>query len=160
MKDSVRIIDIHEKRLVGCKIETSLNKNKNKELWQRFMPRLNEIENKLDNNFFSIQIYDPKLEFKNFTPYTIFVIWAAVETRNQSELPSGMNQLFIPEGKYAVFTHVGTAVESFLTTQYIYGVWLPESKFQLDERPHFQIMEPDYDPNDPNAKETFWVPVK
>ncbi len=160
MKDSVRIIDISEKRLVGCKKIASLNDNINKELWKKFMPRLNEIQNKLDSNYLSIQIYDPKLKFENFTKYTIFANWAAVEVIDHYEIPDGMESLIIMGGKYAVFTHYGTAKDVFKTTQYIYGIWLPRSKFKLDERPHFQIMESDYNPNDPNAKETFWVPVK
>ncbi|MCD6544535.1 MAG: GyrI-like domain-containing protein [Flavobacteriaceae bacterium] len=160
MKDSVRIIDVSEKRLVGCKKMASLNDDINKELWQGFMPRLNEIQNKLDSNYLSVQIYDLKLEFRNFTQHTIFANWAAVEVNDVSELPSGMDKLIIPKGKYAVFIHVGTAKEAFFTTQYIFKDWLPASKFQLDNRPHFQIMESDYNPNDPNAKETFWIPIK
>ena len=154
------IIIISQKKLAGCKIKASLNENKNKELWEKFMSRLNEIKNKTDKSYLSVQIYNPLLEFNEFTPSTLFDNWASVEVKDYSDLPFGMETLTIPTGKYAVFVHYGLAKDVFKTTQYIYEFWLPESKFELDDRPHFQIMESDYSPNDPNAKETFWIPIK
>lgn len=160
MKAHIEIIDISNKILVGKKIKMSLINDRTSVLWKNFKSQLFLIENRVDTNFYSIQIYNPDLSFKDFNSNTIFENWAAVEVIDHFEIPDGMESLIIKEGKYAVFTHYGTAKDVFKTTQYIYGDWLPKSKFQLDERPHFQIMESDYNPYDPNAKETFWVPVK
>jgi AraC family transcriptional regulator len=61
---------------------------------------------------------------------------------------------------YAVFTHRGPASTFARTAGYIYGVWLPASDYMLDARPHLAVMGPDYDPQDPEAEEEVWVPVR
>ncbi len=159
MKDRVRIVDISDKILIGKKIKMSLTNDRTSVLWKSFKSQLFMIENRVDTSFYSIQIYSPDLNFKEFNSNIIFENWAAVEVIDHFEIPDGMESLIIKEGQYAVFTYYGTAKDAFKTTQYIFEVWLPGSKFQLDVRPHFQLMESDYRPNDSNAKETFWVPV-
>lgn len=147
-------------KLVGYKIRASLNENKNSWLWQKFMPRLKEIKYRSNENLLSVQIYNSQLKLEKFTPATLFDNWASAEVKDISNIPHGMSILIIPEGKYSVFTYYGMAKDALKFSRYIFEEWLPRSKYQLDERPHFQIMESDYNPNDPNAKETFMVPVK
>jgi AraC family transcriptional regulator len=44
---------------------------------------------------------------------------------------------------------------------YIFREWLPNSnKYELDSREHFEVLPPDYDAQDPDAREQFWIPVK
>jgi AraC family transcriptional regulator len=160
MKNSVEIIDISEKKLVGTKIKMSLTNDKTFTLWKNFKSQLSTISNKVNTNSYSIQIYSSDLNFKDFNPNTIFTNCAAVEVSNHFKIPDGMELFIIPKGKYAVFTHKGIAKDAFKTTQYIFEEWLPTSDYLLDSRSHFQIMESDYKPDDPNAKETFWVPVR
>ena len=160
MKNNVEIIDISDKKLIGTKIKMSLTNDKNFTLWKNFKSQLTTISNRVNSNFYSVQIYRPDLDFKDFNANTIFENCAAVEVSDHLEIPESMESLIIPEGKYAVFTHNGLAKDAFKTTQYIFEDWLPKSKYQLDKGLHFQIMESDYRPDDPNAKETFWVPIK
>ncbi|RLD79866.1 MAG: GyrI-like domain-containing protein [Bacteroidetes bacterium] len=109
MKDRVEIIDISDKILVGKKIKMSLTNDRTSVLWKNFKSQLFMIKNRADTNFYSIQIYNPDLNFKEFNSNTIFENWAAVEVIDHFEIPDGMEPLIIKEGKYAVFTHYGMA---------------------------------------------------
>lgn len=160
MNTSFEIIDIQEKILVGKKIKMSLSNDKTLVLWKDFKSGISVIHNRLNSNFYSVQIYDSDLNFVDFKADTIFETWASVEVIDHSKIPDGMEQLIIPKGKYAVFLHKGTAKEAFKTNSYIFGTWLPKSKYQLDDRPHFQVMELHYKPDDPESIEMFWIPVR
>ncbi|ANE51320.1 GyrI-like domain-containing protein [Flavisolibacter tropicus] len=155
-----RIEHIDDRKLVGLRIRTSMDKQATFRLFSTFMPRRREPENRLNANTYSVEIYDADLAFHTFTPATEFEKWAAVEVKAFGILPEDMEALTIPAGTYAVFLYKGLAKDFAKTAQYIYGTWLPQSKYELDSRPHFEIMSPAYRPDDPNAEEEIWVPVR
>ncbi|WP_186757211.1 GyrI-like domain-containing protein [Echinicola salinicaeni] len=153
-----RIIHSQEKHFIGMHLNMSLSENKTFELWKRFMPRRKELEVHLGNELFSIDVY-PEDYFKAYDPSLVFQKWAAVEVAIGYTFPEGMEALTTPEGLYAAFVHKGLASEGAKTYQYIFNVWLPQSKYQLDERPHFAVMGDKYKNDDPNSEEEIWVPV-
>ena len=155
-----RIEEIPKKYLVGMRIETSLAKDETAELWKAFMPRRNEIPNKFSPGYYSVQIFPESLDFKDFNENVLFEKWAAIEVSDLNAVPEGMESHTLGGGKYAVFIHKGAAHTFPKTYQYIYGVWLPKSDFELDKREHFEFMGADYRPDDDNAEEEVWVPIK
>ena len=155
-----RIITIPEKKLVGKRIWMSLSANQTAELWQSFMPRRKEIRNKLNAELISIEVYDQSLDFKDFNPTTEFEKWAAVEVSEFDTVPAGMETLILTEGLYAVFIYRGAANNSASFFQYIFGTWLPQSGYILDQRAHFEVMGEKYKGNDPTSEEEIWIPVK
>lgn len=157
--DEPTILTISERKLVGMKIRTSLAENRTFELWNKFHPRLKEISNLKNSDLYSIQVFDEDLEFSRFTPQTAFEKWAAAEVESFDEIPEGLETYTIPAGKYAIFIHRGLPSEFPETSRYIFGEWLPNSGFELDNRPHFEIMNENYRPDDPLAEEEVWVPV-
>lgn len=76
--------------LIGMRVELSLSDDRTRALWQRFRPRVREIENRLGNSFFSVQCYPPGFRMENFTPATRFERWAAVEVAATGDIPAGM----------------------------------------------------------------------
>ncbi len=70
-----------------------------------------------------------------------------------------METFCIPEGQYAVFHYKGSSADSSIF-QYIFGEWLPKSGYELDDRPHFEILGAQYKNNDPESEEEIWIPVK
>jgi AraC family transcriptional regulator len=38
--------------------------------------------------------------------------------------------------------------------------WLPASGYELDDRPHFEILGERYKNNDPDSEEELWFPVR
>ena len=154
-----KIVTLPAKKLIGYSIEMSLLDNQTQTIWQLFMPRLKEIKNAVSADLFSLQNY-PENYFTNFTPETIFTKWAAVEVKDFENIPEGFKKLEITGGKYAVFLHKGNTEMFAKTAQYIYTEWLPNSGFQLDNKPHFEVLGDNYlGHENPESEEEIWIPV-
>ena len=119
------------------------------------MPRRKEILNAVENKFYSLQVY-PADFFQSFDIKKEFTKWAGLEILSENTIPKGMSLLTIPGGKYAVFTHVGPDTSIF---QQIYGAWIPNSAYNLDDRPHFELLDEHYKKGDPYSKEEIWIPI-
>ena len=133
--------------------------NKTFELWQSFMPGRKEIQNSIGTELYSIQVYDP-LYFNNFNPNTEFEKWAAIEVADYNTVPAEMETIILAGGLYAVFLHKGPASSGPVTFGHIFGTWLPDSDFLLDNRPHFEILGEKYKNEDPDSEEEIWIPVR
>lgn len=153
-----RIETLAEKKLIGKQIQMSLTANKTPQLWQRFMSRRKEIKNNIDSNLYSINSYDP-LYFDNFNPNATFEKWAAIEVSDFNTIPDEMETITLTGGLYAVFLYKGLNSNTEIF-QYIFGTWLPNSEYILDNRPHFEILGEKYKNNDPNSEEEIWIPIK
>ena len=158
MKFSIKTIS--EKYLVGMNTKMSLAENKTRDLWRVLMPRRSEIRNRVDRLCYSMQIYNGLIDFSKFTPSTIFTKWAAFEVEKFTDVPEGMETHILSGGEYAVFIHKGTPATFPQTMRYIFGEWLPSSKYKLDDREHFEILEETNDRTDPNAEEEVWIPIR
>lgn len=154
-----RIETLKEKKFVGKKLKMSFAGNKTFELWRDFMPRRNEIKNKIGDELYSIEIY-PEGFFENFDPNEEFEKWAAVEAANFENVPGEMEIFTLPEGIYAVFIYRGKASAAASFYQNIFGNWLPNSEFVLDTRPHFAVMGEKYENDSDDSEEEIWIPVK
>ncbi|MEO7174863.1 MAG: hypothetical protein ABIV51_03420 [Saprospiraceae bacterium] len=66
---------------IGKKIITRLANNDTRDLWQSFMPLRTSIPNRISEDLFSIEIYDPQLDFFLFDSQSPFEKWAAVEVQ-------------------------------------------------------------------------------
>lgn len=139
--------------------EMSFLQNTTRALFQSFMPRRNEIVNKKLDSIYCIQNY-PHDFFKNFNPSAPFEKWAAIEVTDTHDVPASMESLVIPEGLYAVFLFKGKASEAKGFFQNIFTSWLPSSEFELDHRPHFEILGAKYINDSPDSEEEVWIPIK
>jgi len=127
------------------------------ELWSSFMSRRKEIRNAIGTDLFNVQINPENFDFQPNTP---FVKWAAVEVSGLEEIPNDMEALEIQEGLYAVFNYKGDQQGAATFFNSIYTEWLPNSDYELDNRPQFEILGEKYKNNDPNSEEEIWIPVK
>jgi AraC family transcriptional regulator len=130
------------------------------ELWRGFRVVRPTIEGRIGGETYSVKVYNASYSFTAFDPAAEFDKWAAVAVNGDVEVPDGMETLMIPAGRYAEFIHVGPAVTAPKTFGYIFGEWLPSSEFELDPRPHFEILPEGYDPFDESAKEKVLIPVR
>lgn len=157
------IREIAPRTLMGMRIETNLISQapQTVAMWRSFKPRVKEIAHRIENGFYSVQVYST--DFASFTPQTTFEKWAMIEvSSNEKEntvIPDNMGTLTVG-GKYAVFMHKGLPQDFPKTSAFIFGEWLPQSGFSLDDRAHFEIIPHDAVPNDPNAEEEVWIPIK
>jgi AraC family transcriptional regulator len=153
-----RIEISEEKKLVGKRLVMSFADYRVGELWQSFMPRLNEIGSKVSNDLISMAIYKPG-HFAAFDLANKFEKWAAVAVSDLENIPDGMETFVLPGGLYAVFDYKGSNTDNTVY-QYIFGTWLPDSDYILDDRPHFEILGEKYKNNDPTSEEEIWIPIK
>jgi AraC family transcriptional regulator len=154
-----RIQNSPEKKLVGKRGTMSFSNNTTGELWKSFMQRQKEIKNNIGNDLYSIQLYGSQF-FANFNPNATFEKWAAIEVTDFEVIHDEMETFILPGGLYAVFFYKGAASEAAETFRYILQTWLPASGYELDNRPHFEILGAKYKNNDPDSEEEIWIPIR
>jgi len=156
MKPSIE--QLSEKKLIGLHVTMSLAKNKTGDLWKNFMQRRKEITNNLSNDLISLQVYN-SIYFQDFKPTTTFEKWATTEVSDFNAVPKGMDAFVLESGLYAVFNYKGSSTNTDIY-QYIFGVWLKNSEYLLDDRPHFEVLGKNYKNADPSSEEEIWIPIK
>lgn len=147
-----------EKLIVGIHLSMSLAENRTGELWKNFMPRRHEISQAVNEDFISLQVYAPN-HFIEFSPTRQFTKWAGIEVSEVQSIPEGMEYFTIPEGLYASFHYKGSSTDTSIFS-HIFGTWLPQSDYSLDDRPHFEVLGKHYKNNDVNSEEEIWIPIK
>jgi AraC family transcriptional regulator len=155
-----RIETISEKKLIGKRLRTSFSNDKTKELWQSFMPRRKEILNSLSSDLISLQIYDESFGISEFNPNNEFEKWALSEVLDFDNMPENMEGFTLMEGLYAVFLHKNAISTPEKTFGFIYGAWIPNSEYELDNRPHFEVLGEKYRNNDISSEEEIWIPIR
>lgn len=153
-----RIETIDPKKLVGKSLRMSFAENRTPELWKSFMPRRREISNAVSTDLISMQIFGPSYDFND--PAAEFTKWAAVEVGDFDVFPADFGTFLFPGGLYTVFPHKGGPATAPKAFGYIFGVWLPASGYQIDDRPHFELLGEKYKNNDPDSEEEIWIPIK
>jgi len=156
----VRIAQLPKKILIGKSLRMSLTDNKTPQLWRSFMTQKTSVKNAIGTDLYSIQVYDEEHSFENFNPDSEFTKWAAIEVENHNNIPNGFSSFVINNGLYAVFVHKGTISEFPKTMQFIFGHWLPSSMFELDRRPHFEVLGEKYKNGSPDSEEEVWIPIR
>jgi AraC family transcriptional regulator len=149
-----KTIHSSEKKVIGTQSTMRRNQYGNIiALWKRFMPQKIKIKNSVNDELIAMQVYSDFSTLKKS-----FDIWACVEVSSLEALPEGMTGYTIPEGAYAVFLHKGTNAAA--TYHQIMSQWLPNSSFEIDDRPHFQVMGEMYKNGSPDSEEDFYVPIR
>ncbi|MDN3641389.1 GyrI-like domain-containing protein [Lutimonas halocynthiae] len=154
-----RIEKLEKKLLCGLSLKMSFTDNKTYELWSSFMPLRKKVTNAASTDLYSMQIYGEILDYNKLNPTSTFTKWAAVEVKDHSKIPEELFPYELNEGLYAVFIHKGTPQDFPKTFAYIFENWIPNSKYEVDYREHFELIPETYKPDDPNAKEEVWIPI-
>lgn len=122
------------------------------------MPSRLKITNALNAVLISMSVYSLTY-YANFNPANEFEKWAAIELSDFNEVPHEMEIVVLESGLYTVFHYKGSSADTCIF-QYIFSTQLPKSKYQLDNRPHFEVLGENYKNNDPNSEEEIWIPIK
>ncbi len=154
------IIEIEDKKLVGMRLEMSLEADKTRQLFSAFMPRRHEVDHRLNHDVFDLKVY-PQNFFTNISLSSIYSKWALVEVSkfDELQLPAGMEAFHLKGGIYAVFDlkKMESQPNPFA---YIFNKWLPESGNILENRPHFDLLKNIKKKNDPDREEEIWIPIQ
>jgi AraC family transcriptional regulator len=156
----LRLQTIPPKKLIGNCLRMSFSDNRTFELWKSFMPRRNQITDRVNDELISMQIYPAGFDFGHFNPIIEFDKWAAVEVYDFEHQPQELHNFTIPGGLYAIFKHKGTPADAPKTFGYIFGNWLPQSDYSIDSRPHFEVLGEKYKNDSPDSEEEIWIPVR
>ena len=158
----LRIQNLSKKKLIGKqrKMTFATISQETVALWKQFMPLQKRINNNVDANFYSLQVYDSLLKVNRIKGSDELTKWALVEVLDFNEIPESMEQFDLEGGLYAVFLHKGLGSEFSKTMHYIFGVWLPNSEYILDHCPHFELLGEKYKNNHPESEEEVWIPIK
>ena len=153
-----RITTLNEKKVIGKRLTMSFADYKPAELWKSFMPRRKEITNNLTNDLIAVTVYKPN-HFANFKPTNEFEKWATAEVTDFDNVPTDMEPFILSGGLYAIFDYKGSSNDHSIY-EYIFRTWMPNSDYDLDERPHFEILGDKYKNSDPTSEEEIWIPIK
>lgn len=124
-------------------------------LWSGFRPYRENIKNRTSDESFGIyESYEEDGDDVHFT----YVCCAVVE--NFDSIPEGMLKRELPEQLYAKFIHKGSVSHLDKTLKYIWGSWLPKSKFDYEEKPDFELYPPNYNVMDPQCEMAIHIPIK
>ena len=153
-----QISTIPAKTLIGMSTEMSLTDNKTFRLFSLFMPRRKELSTLVDEQVYDLRVY-PEGYYQPFSPANTFTKWAAVEVSGTDTIPEGMKSFSLPAGEYAIF-HLKGSIKDNSPFQYIFSQWLPNSGYQLDNRPHFDMMSTLQKRDSPEFEQKIFIPIK
>ncbi len=155
----LRTENSREMKIIGMRHSMSLVNNTTGELFRTFMQRRNEIQNRAGSDLLCVQNF-PEGYYRAFNPATTFEKWAAAEVTSFALVPNEMETAIVPAGLYAVFLFKGTPANAGPFFQNIFMNWFPSSEYELDIRPHFDVLGSKYKNNDPESEEEIWIPIK
>lgn len=120
------------------------------------MPVKNKILNNVNTDMISMQVYSEAIRLGELNQ--AFEKWAAVEVSDFENVPEGMESFVLEGGEYAVFDYKGLNTDPQIFI-YIFGTWLPNSNYQIADRPHFEVLGEKYKNGDPDSEEEIWIPI-
>lgn len=156
---AVRFVTYNEIKLMGIKIETSLENNRSAvdipALWETFHKNAihERIPGKVNPEVY-YGLYTNLDYYNNFS----FVICSQVESLDS--IPDGMFGKTLPATSYAVFTAKGPLPEKLINTwRYIYANWFPNSDYERNKSDDFERYdERSHDPENPSVD--IYIPIK
>ena len=158
MQAEIRLVQ--EKKLVGKGLLMSLTDDKTEQLWRSFMPGLKNISSLSGPDLYSLQVYPEDYFIKDFDPEATFQKWALAEVDSFENIPKDMETFILPGGLYAVFIHKGGPAKAMETFEYIFNEWLPVSGYEMDARPHFEVLGDKYRGDHPDSEEEIFIPIR
>ncbi len=114
-------------------------------LWQRLRALLGRIPGQVGRAIYGVRCNDDTAGNLDYV--------CGVEVADLSSLPSDLHRLRIPEQRYLVFAHRGSARDASRTWHAIWNHWLPQSGHTALPAPDFEHAEPG------RADMEIWVPV-
>ncbi|MBP1991920.1 GyrI-like domain-containing protein [Paenibacillus eucommiae] len=120
--------------VVGMRVDTRMVENQIPELWQKFLPRMDEIVHRTNHHdTYGISEYSDNYVDEFFT------YWACAPVNSIEVVPDGMISKTIQGALYVVVTHKGKLESMGKAFEFIHNTWLPNSGYQLDEKDSFEL---------------------
>ena len=144
--------------LVGKRCRMSLTDDQTPRLWGSLMSEQTSWPDRSDDILYHVDVY-PDLEyFESFNPVRTFDRWACLKPSSSSN--QAYDLLEIPAGKYAKFRYKGHPKKAGLAYGYLFNEWLPNSGYELADRPHLALMGSKYINDSDESEEELWIPLR
>lgn len=155
------IIVFQAKYVAGFRFKMSIENNNSVAMWEKFnMQLLNQKEIPLYNYRYSIYEANDTCQANTFNKSSQTTAFIGIEIPNGFNIPNGMQMKKICSGKYAKFMHKGTVESLIYTYRYIWGVWFPQSGFQLADRDDFECYTERFlGPKNENSQIDIYFPI-
>lgn len=128
--------------VVGMRCTTSIKNNTIPDLWRSFLPRMDEIKNKISPEIaLGVCEIGQDLKLEDLHEENEFSELVCIEVSSDRDIPRDMVSSQIPAQTYAVFTHKGTTGTLQTTYDYIYGTWLLKSDYELTLNYNFELYD-------------------
>jgi AraC family transcriptional regulator len=149
------IVDHPQTKLIGIAAQYQSDDLQLPKLWSAFKPVKDQIQNRLGQQYFGI--YEHYQETND--EHVQFTYICAVAVANLKHIPPGMVSRELPPQRYAKFTHKGPITQLQQSLKYIWGSWLPKSKYQYLEKPDFELYLPNFNITDPQSEVYLHIPI-
>ena len=126
-----------------------------KKLWSAFRPYKDSIPNRVGSDVFGI--YE---EYQESDEGNEFTYVCSVQVSDYSDIPQGMVQRDIASQLYARFDHKGPIASLEDTLKFIWGSWLPKSKFEYVAKPDFELYAAGFNDANPENVLQIFIPIK
>jgi AraC family transcriptional regulator len=123
-------------------------------LWDRFIQRAGEIADVVPGVHYGIGVDDRRDGDPGFL-YT-----AGMGVATVGNVPTGMNVVTVPAGRYAVFTHRGPVTHFAKTIVAVWNQWLPQSGLKARPAPDFESYDRRFKLNSPDSEVDLYVPIE
>ncbi|ERK29318.1 AraC family transcriptional regulator [Clostridium intestinale] len=156
-----RIVKKDAIKLAGIKGKTSLSNNRIPELWNKFIPKINTIQNRNKNTGgYGVCLYNPDTELKYITDDFEYDVLNAVEVESFDNLTEEITTHIIPAQEYVVFTHKGDISNLRLSYSYIYFNWLEKSKYKMSDGNDFEYYDERFNIRNPvDSEMDIYIPI-
>lgn len=153
-----KFILLEDFKVIGLSCSTTSDENDEKgtipSLWDDFIPRIGEIK----NSIVPMRTLGLCEIIENSSDSFTYICCKEVE--NFDIIPDGMVAKIVPSSKYAVFTHKGSVDKLGETYEYIYGIWLSKSGFEINGLKHdFEVYDERFD-NTESSEMDIYIPIK
>lgn len=156
----VTIVFVEQRILMGKSVTMSFVNHKTQDLWQSFRSDITRLGIAIKTPFINLHDYPKDFSFSAFNPSKEFEKWALLEVQENVAIPKDFVKFVLEEGYYATFEYQGLAKDCQMQIQKVFTQWLPNSGYQLDNRPHFEALGEGYHPLDANSRERIFIPIQ
>ncbi len=126
-----------------------------KKLWSAFRPYKDKIPNRVGDELFGI--YE---EYEEDGDDTGFTYVCSAQVSSFDDIPENMVSRIIAGQKYACFEHKGALASLESTLKFIWGSWLPKSKYDYVEKPDFELYPGGFCDSDPGKILRIFIPIQ